>query len=74
MAFIYFKGTHSGCIIDGGILEPVCLLTGFSYQSQELDVYLDVMAGHLFLLSFGMNFAGARPVWKAVQPWRHKIL
>jgi len=68
VAFIYFRGPHSGCIIDGGILEPACLHTGFSYESQELDVYLDVMAGHLFLVSFGMNFAGARPVRKTVQP------
>ena len=43
VAFIYFKSPHSGCIVDGGILEPACLLTGFSYESQELDVHLDVM-------------------------------
>ena len=67
VAFIYFKSPHSGCIVDGGILEPACLLTGFSYESQELDVHLDVMAGDLFLISFGMNFASARPVRKAVQ-------
>jgi len=68
VAFIYFKSPHSGCIVDGGILEPVCLLIGFSYESQKLDVHLDVRAGDLFLISFGMNFAGARPVRKAAQP------
>lgn len=57
-AFIYFKSPHSDCIVDGCILEPACLLTGFSYESQELDVHLDVMGGDLFVISFGMNFAG----------------
>jgi|GEM_PF-3567833 len=67
VVLIYFKSPHSGCIVDGSILESAYLLTGFSYESQKLDIYLDVMAGHLFLISFGMNFAGARPARKAVQ-------
>ena len=52
VAFIYFKSPHSGCIVDGSILKPVCLLIGFSYESQKLDVHLDVRAGDLFLISF----------------------
>ena len=47
-------------VIDSGILEPADLLAALANEGEELDVHLDVMAGHLLVISLGMDFAHAR--------------
>ena len=56
MSLMNFEGTNSGCVIDRGELEPVHFLATFSFESQELDVYLDVMSWHPFLITLGVQF------------------
>ena len=56
MLLIDFKGTNSGRIINCGELEPAHFLATFSFEVQELDVYLDVMPWNLFLIPFGVQF------------------
>ena len=62
---VYLQSTDVCRIIDSGILISFDLLAIFSFEDQELDVHLYVMAGHLFLISPGMNLSSADVIWQA---------
>lgn len=52
---IDLESANSGCIVDCSVLEPAHLLAAFSFEGQELDVYLDVVTSNLFLISLGVQ-------------------
>lgn len=66
--FIDFQGSHTRGVINGRELKAANLLTSFAFESQELDVHLDMMTRNLFLISFGMNLPRAGSARKTVQP------
>ena len=66
VAVINLKRSYTGCVINGRVLEPPCFLTTFSYECQELNVHLNVMARNLFLIPLGMNLAGPCSAWQPV--------
>lgn len=68
MFFVDFQGPHPRCIIDSGILKTAHLFTLFSFEGQELNIHLNVMARNLLLVSFGVDLAHAGPARKTVHP------
>ena len=57
MLFVDLEGANSGSIVDRGVLEPTDLLASFSFESQKLNVHLNVMSWHLLLIAFGVQLA-----------------
>jgi len=53
------EGANSGCIVDRCVLEPTDLFAAFSFEGQKLNIHLNVMARHLLLIAFGVQFAHA---------------
>lgn len=51
---INLESTNSGCVIDGSELKSAQFLADFSFECQTLNVHLDMMAGHLFLIALGV--------------------
>lgn len=47
-------------VINSSILEAADLLAAFADESEELVVYLDVMAGHLLVVTLGADFTHPR--------------
>ena len=66
--FVNLQRPNPRCVIDGGVLEPAYLLTFLVNEGQELNIHLDVMAGYLLLITFGVNLAHASAAREAVQP------
>ena len=62
-----FEGSDPGRIIDGGILEPTHLFVSFSFEGQKLNINLALMAGHLFVVSFGVQLAHPCASWKSIE-------
>ena len=46
------KGPNSCRIIDRGELEAAYFLVAFSFECQKLNVNLDMVSWHLFLIAF----------------------
>jgi len=46
------KGPNSCRIIDRGELEAAYFLAAFSFECQKLNVNLDMVSWHLFLIAF----------------------
>lgn len=67
MFLIDLKGTNSGRIINRGELEPAHFLAAFSLEGQKLDVHLDVMSWHLFLIALGVQFTHSCASGQAVE-------
>ena len=63
MTHIDLQGPDPGYIICSDILEAADCLAIFTCQRQQLDVHLDIMARHLFVVE--LAFASA--VWKPLQ-------
>jgi hypothetical protein len=57
----------TGCIVDGGVLIPPHRPAPFPSQSQELDVYLNVVAGNLLRVSVRMDCTPAHAIREFVQ-------
>ena len=57
MLLVDLEGANSGCIVDRCVLEATDLFAAFPYERQELNIYLNVMARHLLLIAFGVQFA-----------------
>ena len=55
--FIDFQGAYTRCIIDCCILVSFDFPAVFSFEYQELNIHLDMVAWHLLFISFGMNLA-----------------
>ena len=56
MLLVDHEGASSGCIVDCRVLEATDLFAAFPYDRQELDIHLNVMARHLLLIAFGVQF------------------
>ena len=54
-----FECPDTRCVIDRRILEPSDFLAAPADEGEELDVHLDVMAGHLLVVTLGVDFAHA---------------
>ena len=68
VAIIDLQGTNTGRIIDGCVLEAPDYFTAvFSFERQELNVHLDVVAGNLLVVAFGVNLAHSGPAREPVQ-------
>ena len=65
--FIDFQSTHTCSIIDCGVLEAADLLALFAFESQELDVHLDVVPWNLFLIALCVYLSSASATRKSVQ-------
>ena len=65
--FIDFQSTHTCSIIDRGVLEAAYLLSLFAFESQELDVHLDVVTWNLFLIALCVYLSSASATRKSVQ-------
>lgn len=49
-----------GRIVDGGILEAPHGLASFSFEDEEFDIHLDMMARHLLIVALGVDLSDAR--------------
>src|SRR6202035_1586916 len=49
---IYAQSSGAGRIIDGGVLISFNPFSAFIVEERKLNVYLDAVAGNLFLISF----------------------
>lgn len=56
------------CIVDCCVLEPADHLAAFPLKGQELDVYLDVMARNLFLISLSVKLSHACASGQSIEP------
>lgn len=63
---VYFQSPHPCRVINGSELEAPNFLTARSFESQELDVHLNVVAGNLLVVTLGMDLAQAGAARKAV--------
>ena len=66
MFLIDLEGANSGCVVDRSELEAAYIFSTFSFESQKLNVHLDMMPWNLFLIAFGMQLthscASGQPV------------
>ena len=67
MFVVDLKRPDSGGVINGGILEATDILTLFVLKSQEFDIDLYLMARHLLVISFCMDFTHPSPSWQPVK-------
>lgn len=51
---INLESTNSGCVMNGSELKSALFLATFSFAGQKLNVHLDMIAGHLFLIALGV--------------------
>lgn len=61
VAFVDLQRTDSCRIINGRVLKTPSLGARFIYESQELDVHLDLMPGNLLVVALGVDFAHRVP-------------
>nr|WP_228073899.1 hypothetical protein [Kordiimonas pumila] len=52
---IDLQGSNTRCIINGCILVPLDLAATSPFEYQKLNIHLNVVARHPFLISFGMD-------------------
>lgn len=57
---------HPGCVIDGRELEATDFLATLSFERQELDVHLDMVARNLLVVSLGMHLPQAGATWQPI--------
>ena len=57
VTFVDFQSPYPGSIINGRILKTANLLATITYECQELDVHLDMVARDLFIVTFGVDLA-----------------
>jgi hypothetical protein len=65
--FIEFQSPHSCRIIYCGVLETAYLFSLFTFESQELDVHLDVVPWNLFLIALCVHLTRASATRKSVE-------
>lgn len=58
--------SHPGRVIDGRELEATDLLSTFSFERQEFDIHLDMVAGNLLVVSLGVYLPQAGTTRKPV--------
>ena len=56
VTLVNFQGTHTGRIINCRILKTLRFYA-FIYESQKLNIHLNVVAWHFFIVAFGVDFA-----------------
>ena len=54
-------------VINGCVLEAPHFLAVFSPEGQKLNIDLDLMAGHLFVVSFDVQLAHPCASWKPIK-------
>ncbi len=59
MSGVDFEGAYPGRIVDRGVLIPLDCFFVFIQKLQKLNINLDVMTRHLFLIPFGVDFTPA---------------
>ena len=57
VTFVDFEGPDAGGIIDSRVLIAFDGLVVFAKESQELNINLNLMTRHLFLVTLGVDFA-----------------
>jgi len=67
MLLIYLKRPNSGGIINRCVLESTDILALFVLKGQEFDIDLYLMARHLLVISFCMDFAHPGSSWQPVE-------
>jgi len=65
--FIDFQSSHSCSIINCGVLKAAHLFSLFTFESQELDVHLDVVPRNLFLIALCVDLSSASATRKSVE-------
>ena len=68
VALIDFESPDAGCIVNGGVLITLDRFVIFVREGQELNIDLDLVAGDLFLIPDGVNFAQPRSAWQLAYP------
>ena len=68
VALIDFEGPDTRCIINSCVLITFDRFVIFVFECQELHIDLDLMAGNLFLIPDGVNFAQPRAAWQLAYP------
>jgi hypothetical protein len=66
--FVHLQRPYTRCIINRRILKAADLLALFAFESQKLNIHLDMMTGHLLLVSLGIDLTHASATRKAVHP------
>ncbi len=66
MSIVDLERANAGGVIDGGVLEPPHGLAGFTFEDEEFDVHLNMMAWHLLVVALGVDFTDARSARKSV--------
>ena len=61
-----FQSPHPCRVINGSELEAPNLFTARPFESQELDVHLNVVTGNLLVVTLGMDLAQAGAARKTV--------
>ena len=72
MFLVDCQGANMCSVIDCRVLKTSNLLSLFAYESQELDIHLDMIPGDLFLISFCMNLPHPGAAQQVVQPMAAK--
>ena len=67
MVGIDLQSSDAGGIVNGRILEPSDLLSGWVLERQEFHVYLDMMSGNLFFVSVRLDGTDLRIAWQSIQ-------
>jgi len=67
VTLVDFQCSHTGCIINRGILVAFDLSAAFSSKYQELHVHLDMVTRYLFVVALCMHLPHARAAREAVQ-------
>ena len=67
VTLVDFQSPYAGSVINGRILKAANLLASITYECQELDIHLDVMARNLFVVPFGVDLAHAGTAGKLVE-------
>lgn len=67
VAPVDLQGADPCSVINRGVVVTLDLLILCSSEDQELDVHLDMVAWHLFVVALGMDLPRTRPPRKAVQ-------
>ena len=72
VAFVDLEGSDPGHIVDRRILEAAKLLAAFSFEGQELDIHLDVMARHPLVVALGVDSPMRVPRGNRLSPFRQR--
>lgn len=70
---IDFEGTNTCGVVDRRILEPAQLLSAFSFESQKLNINLNMMIRNLFLVACWCAIYASVPLVSRLRPLRLRM-